>query len=156
METVVRSISMDEIVCQTTDNRIDLLKASIEEPQKLFLSERNDWLDHVSAILVRPQPSLGDYPALIEMLEEKGFSYYPPAYTRKTNTWEGPTDLLVRHGRQVRRRRAQSIIRQFPGQMATSLPSSSSRPTRPIAARQRTILVATPERIKSRASRRIS
>jgi FkbM family methyltransferase len=95
-DILVSSITMNEVLRNTPNNWIDLLKIDIEGHEQTFLSQNNGWLERVGAILIEFHPTLVDYPASIKLLKCNGFRYYPPAYTRKAEAWEGPTDLFVR------------------------------------------------------------
>jgi FkbM family methyltransferase len=92
----VSSVTMSEILRNTPNNWIDLLKIDIEGHEQTLLSENNGWLERVGAILIEFHPTVVDYPASIELLKYNGFRYYPPAYTLRAGAWEGPTDLFVR------------------------------------------------------------
>jgi FkbM family methyltransferase len=95
-DTVVSCITMDEILQNTPENWIDVLKIDIEGHEQVLLSENNSWLKRVGVILIEFHPWLVDYPGSVEVLKANGFRYYPPAYTRKSGAWEGSTDLFVR------------------------------------------------------------
>jgi FkbM family methyltransferase len=95
-DLLVNCITMDEILRDTPNNRIDVLKIDIEGHEQTFLSQNNSWLNRIGAILIEFHPEVVDYGGSVEILRANGFRYYPPAYTNEPDAWQGPTDLFVR------------------------------------------------------------
>jgi len=88
----VTCISMPSLMKSSGLPRIDLLKVDIEGGEGELLTHDNEWLDLVGSIMIEFHPQVVDEPALISLLQSKGFRYL--AHTDATRL--GKSDYFQR------------------------------------------------------------
>ena len=73
--TPVRATTVPEIVGPA--GTIRLLKMDIEGGEGPLLADAPNWLDGVLALVAEFHPDLVDYPKLLQVLEQRGFTFFP-------------------------------------------------------------------------------
>lgn len=72
----VRVVTVNEAIGGTKPIR--LVKMDIEGGEDALLTRETSWIDQVQTLIAEFHPSLVDYPALVALLKNRGFRFYPP------------------------------------------------------------------------------
>jgi FkbM family methyltransferase len=85
VEAITMSSILDEI-----GGSVSLVKVDIEGAESELLSDPS-WLDYVQAVIVEFHPDVVDYPALAQLIESRGFRFFPVG-----SVHEHTTDAFLR------------------------------------------------------------
>ncbi len=87
----VRAFSMEEVLAETPNRKIDVLKIDVEGYEETLLRVNNSWLDEVGCIMIefhdRFPGMTVDKDGLIAILKQKGFSHLPSKHPSLPDTF---------------------------------------------------------------------
>lgn len=88
----VSAVTMSSLLDMTPNGRADLVKIDIEGGEQDIFTNNVEWLNNVGAIIMEFHPDRVDYPALVSIIKESGFEYYPSW----RGFWKGGNHAFIR------------------------------------------------------------